>query len=1024
MKSIITAALAALALSTNVKGQSLLYPQHFDLSEITILDGQQKTMMERNASLLLDYDADRLMTPFVRQSGLSDVSSSKYYKWTEKHPSFTNWGLADWSLEGHVGGHYVTALSLAYAALNDGSDTQNTLRKQIKERLDYCVEIMRDCQNAYKDNTEGLYGFIGGQPINQIWTGLYANNLTEFKKYGGWVPFYCQHKILAGLRDAYVYAGNKTAKEAFKDLSDWSANVISNLSYADMQTVLNWEHGGMNETLADAYKIFGDTKYLDAAVRYSHQTMVDGMKTFSGTFLDGKHANTQVPKYIGFERIWQEYQSGETTQKIKDYRNAVLNFWDDVAYNRTVCIGGNSVSEHFVRHANGASYINNLDGPESCNSNNMLKLSEDLFDDTHDVRYADFYESTMYNHIMSTQDPETGGFVYFTSLRPQSYRIYSQVNQGMWCCVGTGMENHSKYAHFAYTHSTNNDTLYVNLFIPSELKSSKFGIKQETTFPFEQKSKITITKSGTFTLAIRKPSWVENGGSYTYTTKKWKKGDTVDIDLPMTLSVEACPDYNDYVAVKYGPLLLAARTDTEDELQNEYGGEGRMDHAPGSRASIKTLSSSPLVIGERDKMMDSISVTDIDKLMFSMKTYNKGVVTLEPFNGIHHSRYACYFYQATLEHYASSTMGQADAIEQALLARTLDFVATGEQQSEAGHEAKYSSGSTSGSYLGETYRDAKCNEYVQYTLENVTKETTNVSLMLRMITADKNRAMSIYIDGTKISDYTVTSTSKNADENGFYNIEFRIPDNLLIDASGNVKSKLTFKAVASPNTLLPGLYYLRLLKDYKDNAYSWRCTDWKTGDSGRLSQSDMTYDTSNNTIIINAGTGVNNVCLSFDYENNDYTIAQSQKYLVVHGSNLSLTTGKNYLWWLNGVNKGSSVRPTLTKNISVTDNDGTTSEEAVIAWDMTTSGLDGNNTGDPLSISRGLTIFGLTSTSGTSVIKYVGFHSDIDEYTSALDIRHVNTDNEKQMIYTINGTNSKNLSNGIYIVNGKKILVR
>ncbi|MCR5314124.1 MAG: glycoside hydrolase family 127 protein [Bacteroidaceae bacterium] len=1024
MRFLLTAAFAALTFSAQTsKAQSQLYPQHFDLSEVTLLDGQHKTMMEKNAQLLLEYDADRLMTPFVRQSGLSDISSSKYYGWTNAHPSFSNWGLKDWSLEGHVGGHYLTALALAYAALNDGSNEQNTLQKQIKEKLDYCVEIMKDCQDAYDNNTEGLYGFIGGQPINQIWTGLYANDLTEFKKYGGWVPFYCQHKILAGLRDAYLYAGNKTAKEAFKKLSDWSVNVVSKLSDKDMQTVLGWEHGGMNETLIDAYKIFGDTKYLQAAKKYSHKTMINGMKTFSATFLDGKHANTQVPKYIGFERIWQEYNNNSSlnASDVSDYRNSVLNFWDDVAHNRTVCIGGNSVSEHFVRHANGASYINNLDGPESCNSNNMLKLSEDLFDDTHDVKYADFYESTMYNHIMSTQDPQTGGYVYFTSLRPQSYRIYSQVNQGMWCCVGTGMENHSKYAHFAYTHSLDNDTLYVNLFIPSELKSSKFGVRQETNFPFEQKSTLTITKSGTYTLAIRKPSWVDGQGTYSCTTKKWKKGETINIDLPMSLRVEACPDYSDYVAVKYGPILLAAKTDTEETLQNEYGGEGRMDHAPGNRASIRTLSSSPLIIGERNAMLDSISIEDKNKLEFSLKTYNKGTITLEPFYNIHHSRYACYFYQATPEKYATSTMGQADALEQALLARQLDFVATGEQQSEAGHQASYSSGSTSGSYLGETYRDGKNGEYVQYVLDNTTGETTNVSLMLRFITADRNRAMTIYVDGTKIADFTVPASYKTADENGFFNVEFRIPDNLLVDANGKAKSKLTIKTVAASNTLLPGLYYMRLLKDYKENAYVWNCSDWTTGDAARVTQDKFTYNTNTNLLTVSSGTGVNNVCLSLIYTNCEYNISSSQNYLVVRGQNISTSSGKSYLWWLNGINKGTSVPPSFAKEITYNDENGDTHREQIIAWDMNQSGLNDNNSGETFSITQGQTILGLTSTTGTSTIRYIGFEASVDDYLDALSICPITFSTHSSTIYNIQGQqlHSTNIS-GIYIKGKKK----
>ncbi len=1022
MKKLLVAVLSVLPF-LNTKAQSQLYPQHFDLSEVTLLDGQHKEMMELNAKLLLDYDADRLMTPFIRQAGLSSVSTSKYYNWVTKHPSFSNWGLSDWSLEGHVGGHYVTALALAYAAMNDGK--HDDLRGKLKSRLDYCLAIMKDCQDAFANDTKGMKGFIGGQPINQIWTGLYANNLTEFKKYGGWVPFYCQHKVLAGLRDAYIYTGSDVAKEMFRGLSDWSVNVVSKLSTQDMQTVLGWEHGGMNETLADAYKLFGDKKYLDGAKKYSHQYMIDGMATFNKDFLSGKHANTQVPKYIGFERIWQEDQKGTITLGTanKTYRSTVLNFWKDVAENRTVCIGGNSVSEHFVNHNNGSAYINNLEGPESCNSNNMLKLSEDLFDDTHDVKYADFYESTMFNHIMSTQDPNTGGYVYFTSLRPQSYRVYSKVNKGMWCCVGTGMENHSKYAHFAYTHSVNNDTLFVNLFVPSELNNAKFGIRQETNFPFEQKTKITITKAGTYTLAIRKPSWVKGGGSYTCTTKKWSKGEVVNVDLPMELRVEACPDYNGYVAFKYGPILLAARTETESALQNEYGNEGRMDHSPGVVASVKPLGNSPLIIGNRADVLDSISVSDISKLEFNLKTYNKGTIKLEPFYNIHHSRYACYMFQGTPEEYAASDMGKADALEQAIRERTLDFVATGEQQSEAGHQAKYSGGSTSGSYRGETYRDGQANGYVQYVLENKEGLTENVALMIRMITADKNRSMSIYVDNVKVGDFTVPSSYKGADDNGFFNVEFLIPRELLVDAKGKAKTSITFKAVASPSTLLPGLYYLRLLKDYKDNSYVWNCNDWKTGDSNRVNQSKFMYDTENNTITINAGTGVNNTCLSFDYSNSDYEMKQANKYLVVRGTNLSVTSGKNYLWWLNGVNHGTSVAPTFTKTLTLTDANGKSYKSYVIAWDMTKSGLDSNNSGDPFSFAAGQTIFGLTSTTGTSVIEYIGFVNSLDSYVETVGIGRVENVNKKgDKTYNLAGQNVEKTAKGIVVSGGKKKL--
>jgi DUF1680 family protein len=260
---------------------------------------------------------------------------------------------------------------LAYAAEDDAD-----LRQQLKERLDYCVDILKDCQDAFADNTVGLRGFIGGQPINQVWTGLYAGSLTEFQKYGGWVPFYCEHKVLAGLRDAWLYADNATARDCFHALADWAVEVISKFSQEQLDQLLGWEHGGMNESLADAYALFGDSRYLTAAKRYSHRQMLNGMQSLNKTFLDGRHANTQVPKYIGFDRIY------DVDSKATNYQRAAKNFWQDVAKNRTVCIGGNSTREHFFNVSDAARYINDLDGPESCNSNNMLKLSEKPMNDT------------------------------------------------------------------------------------------------------------------------------------------------------------------------------------------------------------------------------------------------------------------------------------------------------------------------------------------------------------------------------------------------------------------------------------------------------------------------------------------------------------------------------------------------------------------------------------------------------------------------------------------------------------------
>ena len=1037
--------------------QSELYPKHFDLEQVELLDGPMKTAMDTNIKMLMQYDVDRLLTPIVRQSGLSSTSdaSSPYYQWLAKHPNFKNWGGdAGFDLSGHVGGHYLSALALAYAACHDDG-----VRQQLKERMDYMLKVMKDCQDAYDKNTEGLYGFIGGQPINDSWKALYRGDLSKIQSNWGWVPFYVQHKILAGLRDAYLYGNSTVARDMFRKMADWSVNLIAKVSDSDFESFLNCEHGGMNESMLDAYQLFGEQKYLDAAKKYTHKAMLNGMQTLNTTFLDGKHANTQVPKFIGMERIFEQ------SSTLTSYQKAAENFWQDVARNRTVCIGGNSVGEHFLSKENSNRYIDHLDGPESCNSNNMLKFSEMLADRTGDAKYADFYESTMWNHILSTQDPTTGGYVYFTTLRPQGYRIYSQVNQGMWCCVGTGMENHSKYGHFIYTHD-GKSTLYVNLFTPSKLVSDDFVITQETDFPNSATTRLTIGKAGHYTIAFRHPQWAgkdftwsvngektlnkaEQGKAYYITeTRQWKEGDFIDITFDPQLRYEECPNYTDYIAFKYGPILLGAQTTkpvdisysvTEEgikpydiallpteTLQNEYGGEGRMDHAPGSRATSKSLLDAPLLIGSRSDVLSRIERLPGSELTFSIDASRPGVATykwkslkLVPFYKIHHARYMCYWYQQTAENFANSDMAQTEAANEALAVRTLDFVAPGEQQSEAGHAAQHSSDSSTGMYNSERYRDARANGYIEYTLYNNSGVEENLSLMFRFNLADRGRQATLTVNGMKLADITIPTSFKGSDQNGFYNVEYALPATM---AKG--KTQFTVRLTASSTTLCPGVYYVRLMKDYnaEAKAYQFRCTDWTTGDAWRVAADKFSYDTENNTFTVDAGTGANNVALMMKWQELDYDISKEQIYLVIRGTNLKTTTGSSYLWWLNGTNRGSQVSPASMETMTL---DG--ESQQVIAFNMKTSGLYDNFTQERNSVCMGQTIFGLTSATGTSTIHDINFVSDISHYmdmTTAITAQpHSSWRHNGRTAYNITGQQASE-KDRIVVTEGKKYFKR
>ena len=286
----------------------------------------------------------------------------------------------------------------------------------------------------------------------------------------------------------------------------------------------------------------------------------------------------------------------------------------------------------------------------------------------------------------------------------------------------------------------------------------------------------------------------------------------------MELRYEECPNLSDYIAFKYGPILLAANTTNgKEKLQNEYGGEGRMDHAPGSMAKSLNLTSAPLLIGDRSKVLERIKKERKKKLSFSIDVSRKGIasykwnrLTLEPFYAIHHDRYQCYWYQQTPEHYANSSMAKAEALNEALQARTIDFVAPGEQQSEAGHEYSYSMDSSTGEFRTEHYRDARPNGYIQYTLLNKERIAQNLSIMLRFNIADKGRKATLTINGKPIADITIPATAKDCDSNGFFNTEYKIPAEILKDAQ-QLKVRLT-----ASTTLCPGIYYIRLLKGIRE----------------------------------------------------------------------------------------------------------------------------------------------------------------------------------------------------------------
>src|ERR1035437_2709326 len=364
--------------SFNLLAQDKLYNNEFPLGDVKLQDEPFKHARDLNIQTLLQYDVDRLLAPYRKEAGLP-----------AKATSFSNWD----GLDGHIGGHYLSALAMNYAATGD---------TECKKRMESMISELKACQEANtKKYPDGGSGYVGGVPNSEgLWPKIKAGDISLIRKY--WVPWYNVHKTYAGLRDAWLYTGNEDAKNIFIQFCDWGINITSALTAEQMQSMLDNEHGGMNEIFADAYQMTGDEKYLTAAKCFSHKMLLDAMSSDNDN-LDNKHANTQVPKAIGFQRI------AELTRD-KKYAEAGSFFWETVTGKRTLAFGGNSRREFFPSRASCEDFVNDVEGPESCNTYNMLKLTEDLFRVNPLAKYADYYERAVYNHILSTQHPEHGGY--------------------------------------------------------------------------------------------------------------------------------------------------------------------------------------------------------------------------------------------------------------------------------------------------------------------------------------------------------------------------------------------------------------------------------------------------------------------------------------------------------------------------------------------------------------------------------------------------------------------------------------
>jgi DUF1680 family protein len=498
--------------------------------------------------------------------------------------------------------------------------------------VNYIVGELKFLQDA--DGNGYIGAFPKGKKILEEEVAKGNIRSQGFDLNGIWVPFYTEHKMMAGLRDAYRLCGNSTALEVEKRFADWLNGIVTPLNDDQVQKMLRCEHGGISETLADLYADTKDEKYLRISKIFYQKAFLDPLKE-GKDILPGKHCNTNIPKLIALSRIYE--LTGDTSDRI-----AAEFFWNTVVVHHSYVTGGNGNEEYFgpedkLRNRLGEGTT------ETCNVYNMLKLSEHLFEWEASARVADFYERALFNHILSSQNPETGNVTYNLSLDMGGYKDF-QDPFSFTCCVGSGMENHSKYGKNIFYH--NDNELFVFQFIASELTWKEKGIIlfQKTSFPEEQGTQFDFKceKPVEFTLEVRYPIWAKNGieikvngnqkrvtnqpGSFVPIERTWKSGDRVEVNLPFSLRLEQMPDDSNRVAVMYGPLVLAG------------------DLGPVSDSASKDALYVPVMMTEnRDPSVWMKPVEGEKNTFITVNTGRPRDVELKPFYATYNRRYSIYW---------------------------------------------------------------------------------------------------------------------------------------------------------------------------------------------------------------------------------------------------------------------------------------------------------------------------------------------------------------------------------------------
>ncbi len=748
------------------------------LSAVRLAGGPLKHAQDLDAAYLLRLEPDRMLAYFRIRAGLP--TGAKPYG---------GWDGGGKNVTGHIAGHYLSAVSMMWAATGD---------IRFKERADYLVREMKTVQDKYGD---GYLGALenGRERFAEVARGDIRSG--GFDLNGLWSPWYVQHKIYAGLRDAWRFTGNRSALEVETKFAAWAEGILAKLDDAQIQRMLNTEFGGMNEVLADLYADTGDKRWLRLSYRFEHNFVLDPLKRHEDR-LSGLHGNTQVPKLMGsLARFACTGDSGDGF--------AAGFFWDRVAAHHSYATGGHGKDEYFGEPDR---LSDRVDGrtAETCNVYNMIKMARRLFALRPDEHYAAFHERALFNHILASMDPEDGRTCYMVPVGRGVQHEYQNMGEDFTCCVGSGMESHALHGFGLYYE--NGDKFWVNLYAPSTAEWREAGLRlaMETDLPEGEAAKLAVTLKTPreFTLALRRPAWAGDGfavtvngetvrnlpapGTYVEVKRTWRSGDIVAVVLPKVLHLEPLADNPRRVAIMWGPLVLAGDLGSEDNFQ--AGQEGAIP---------------ALVTAEKPPWEWLQPIVGQIGHFRSRGSGNGKEVDLMPFFRLHRRTYAVYFdlftpaeWEAKKAEYAAERERQ-HKLEQA----TVAFFQPGEMQPERDFNFQ-----SEGAEFDETNRIQ--GRAFRYTTKWMSCDLpVNAGGPLALVVTYfqdewRKRTFDILVAGEKIAEQVV----ERGGVPHFYDVQYAIPVELL---TGKKKITVRFQATGAYGTA--AVFGVRLIRLEKNN---------------------------------------------------------------------------------------------------------------------------------------------------------------------------------------------------------------